>query len=216
MRIGVPNGYFADTTHDEVLDAVLATGTALEAAGMTVEPVDGHGLEAVRGVWMRVCCPEFAEAHPLLKDPTRRRLVAPSVVEWLELGESQTPGARALAVRARDAVAGWFQDRLRLFDALLIPTTPYAAPRADQSEVELGAAGVVEVNRIGPGWMTSSVNLAGLPALNLPAGRSAEGLPIGVSLVGRDREEGTLLRLAAMWEMASGYRGTWPDLPVSP
>jgi Asp-tRNA(Asn)/Glu-tRNA(Gln) amidotransferase A subunit family amidase len=215
-RIGVPGGYFAETAHDEVLAAVLVTGRALEAAGMTVEPVDGHGLEAVRGVWMRVCCPEFAEAHPLLKDPTRRRLVAPSVVEWLELGESQTPEARAQAMRDREGIARWFRDRLRAFDALLIPTTPYPAPQADQLEVELGTAGVAEVKRIGPGWMTSSVNLAGLPALTLPAGRSAGGLPVGVSLVGRDGEEGTLIRLAEMWEMASGYHPAWPELPVSP
>jgi aspartyl-tRNA(Asn)/glutamyl-tRNA(Gln) amidotransferase subunit A len=216
MRIGVPDGYFAGTVHDEVLATVLVTGRALEAAGMTVEPVDGHGLEAVRGVWIRVCCPEFSEAHPLLKDPDRRRLVAPSVVEWLELGDSQTPETRAQAMRDREGVARWYRDRLRAFDVLLIPTTPYPAPRADQLEVELGAAGVVDVNRIGPGWMTSSVNLAGLPALNLPAGRSAGGLPLGVSLVGRDGEEGTLLKLAEMWEMATGYQPTWPEPPVFP
>ncbi|MGH2681801.1 MAG: amidase family protein, partial [Actinomycetota bacterium] len=89
-------------------------------------------------------------------------------------------------------------------------TTPYPAPRADQTHVELGRAGSVEVDHVGPGWLTCSVNLAGLPAINLPAGRSSENLPIGVSLVAKAGGEETLFRLAALWASAIEYR---PELP---
>jgi Asp-tRNA(Asn)/Glu-tRNA(Gln) amidotransferase A subunit family amidase len=57
------------------------------------------------------------------------------------------------------------------------------------------------------------VNLAGLPAINLPAGRSSEGMPIGVSLVAKAGEEETLFRLAALWVGAAGYRATVPPAP---
>ena len=53
---------------------------------------------------------------------------------------------------------------------------------------------------VGPGWLPCVVNVAGLPAVNLPAGWSAEGMPIGVSLIGHDGAEKSLCELAALWE----------------
>ena len=69
------------------------------------------------------------------------------------------------------------------------------------------------MGEVGPGFISSSVNLAGLPALSLPAGRSSGGLPIGVSLVGRPDGEERLGAVAALWEAAGGYR---PERPVLP
>lgn len=216
LRVGVPDGFFADRVHDETLEAVRSAAAALGSAGVALEPGDGGGLDNVRAVWMSVCCAEFAVAHPLLKDPARRRQVAPQVLAWLDLGESQTDQLRANAHQERERIRRWFEDRLQGFDALLIPTTPYPAPRVDQEAVDLGQAGTVEVNDVGPGWITCSVNLAGLPAINLPAGRSSEGLPIGVSLVAKAGEEEALFRLAALWTSATGYRPELPPLQPSP
>jgi aspartyl-tRNA(Asn)/glutamyl-tRNA(Gln) amidotransferase subunit A len=214
LRIGMPDGFFVDRVHDQTLAAVRSAGVTLETAGAAVEPMDGSGLDAVRPLWMSVCSVEFAQAHPLLKDPERRKKVAPQVVAWLELGESQTEALRAKARQEREQVGRWFDDRLLGLDALLIPTTPYPALRADQETVDLGEAGTVEVGFVGPGWITCSVNLAGLPAINLPAGRSSEGLPIGVSLVAKSGEELTLLRLAGAWAASADYRVERPPLPA--
>ena len=157
-----------------------------------------------------MCTPEFADAHPLLKDPERRKLVSPQVVEWLEWGERITQNEREAAARRREEIRQWYLDRLGGLDALLIPTTPYPAPGAEQTTVNLGEGRPVEVSKVGPGFITSSVNLAGFPALNLPAGRSSEGMPIGVSLIGAVDGEATLFRLATLWEEATGYR---PERP---
>jgi aspartyl-tRNA(Asn)/glutamyl-tRNA(Gln) amidotransferase subunit A len=214
FRVAIPNGFFAERIHPEVLRAVSAAGLALESAAVAVEAVDGHGIEDARRVWMRVCTPEFVAAHPLLKDPGRRALVHPSVVEWLEEGERLTAEERQHAAVRRKEVARWFGRLLERFDALLVPTTPYPAPKANQEVVDLGPAGEVSVERVGPGWLTCSVNLAGLPALNLPTGRSSDGLPIGVSLVGKADDEQSLFRLAALWEESSGYRRVQPQPPA--
>src|SRR6266498_136916 len=213
FRVGIPDGFFADRVHDEVLEAVQNAGRALETAGAVVQPVDGSGLHGVRSLWMRVCCPEFAHAHPLLKDPERRRLVAPSVLEWLDLGERQTEQDQGESGKERERIRQWFRQRLDGLDALLIPTTPYPAPRADQTTVDLGSAGTVEVSHVGPGWLTCSVNLAGLPAINIPAGRSSEDMPIGVSLVAKPGEEDVHFGLAAAWAAAAGYGPVRPSLP---
>jgi len=214
FRVGIPDGYFADRVHHEVLGVVSSVASTLEGALVSVEPVDGRGIEDARRVWAQVCYPEFAQAHPSLRD--RRHLVDPSVVAWLEEGERLAPDELAKAAHRRRNISRWFRKRLKGVDALLIPTTPYPAPRHDQETVDLGPAGTIEVSRVGPGWLTCSVNLAGLPAINLPAGRSSEEVPIGASLVGRENEEGTLFRLAGLWEEASGYRAERPSLRSRP
>jgi aspartyl-tRNA(Asn)/glutamyl-tRNA(Gln) amidotransferase subunit A len=211
-RVGVPKGFFADRIHAEVAGAVEAAARILGAAGAEVAEVEGYGIEDARRVWNDVCWPEFAEAHPRL-DAERRTLVHPSVVAWLEGGETLSADRRAEASRRRQEIARWFGERLANVNALLIPTTPYPAPWADAERVDLGPAGTVEIDRVGPGWITCSVNLANLPAVNLPVAVSSEGLPIGVSLVGREDAEGTLIRLAREWEEAAGYRPRRPVLP---
>lgn len=213
FRVGVPEGFFTDRVHDRTLAAVRSVAATLQTAGAVVEPTEGSGLDSVRAVWMSVCSVEFAEAHPLLKDPERRRMVAPSVTAWLDLGESQTGQLRTRALEERKRIERWFADHLGPFDALLIPTTPYPAPRADEETVDLGEAGTVEVDHVGPGWVTCSVNLAGLPALNVPAGRSPQGTPIGASLVAKPGQEETLFGLTAAWAAAAGHR---PDHPSGP
>jgi aspartyl-tRNA(Asn)/glutamyl-tRNA(Gln) amidotransferase subunit A len=218
FRIALLDGFFVDVVHDDVTRVVLGTARVFEGRGdVAVEVRDGRGIEHARSVWMDVCTPEFADAHPALRDPSRRALVAEQPRHWLERGERMTPEQRAAAAVTRRAeIRRWYLERLDGVDALLIPTTPYPAPRADQDEVDLGRSRTVRVADVGPGWMTSSVNLAGLPALTIPAGRSSEGLPIGVSLVGPDDGEQTLLELASWWESAAGYRPTLPPLPTTP
>ncbi|MEQ8951565.1 amidase family protein, partial [Parvibaculum sp.] len=52
---------------------------------------------------------------------------------------------------------------------------------------------------------TVTVNLAGLPGISVPAGLSAEGLPLGLQLIGRTFDEETLLRAAYAIEQAAGF-----------
>jgi Asp-tRNA(Asn)/Glu-tRNA(Gln) amidotransferase A subunit family amidase len=210
-RIAVPGGVFTHRVHDNVLRAVDAAAVVFRGAGMKVEPVDGSGIDHARSVWMDVCTPEFREAHPALRGDLLD-LVAPSVREWLERGARISPEQRRVAARRREEVRAWFATILRDHDALLIPTTPYPAPRLQDDSVELGAAGRVDVHEVGPGYLTSSINLAGFPALNLPAARS-DGMPVGVSLVGPPGAEASLLELARAWRHASGYVPARPPLP---
>jgi Asp-tRNA(Asn)/Glu-tRNA(Gln) amidotransferase A subunit family amidase len=209
-RLGVPGGYFERNAHEETLEVVDATVRAFVELGARISRVDGEGIDDARRVWGQICFAEFAEAHP----SADRRLLDPSVAAWMTEGEGLTPEQRAGAETRRQEIAAWFRDRLEGRDALLVPTTAYPSFRMGDTEVDLGAGRTVEVTRIGPGWMTCPVNLAGLPAVTLPAGRSRAGLPIGVTLIGAEGGEGNLLRLAAQWEMASGYSPAMPPIPA--
>ncbi len=83
-------------------------------------------------------------------------------------------------------------------NAILTPATPSAAfaigekGRADPIEMYLNDV------------FTVTVNMAGLPGISVPAGLDAQGLPLGLQLIGRPFEEDTLFSLGAVIEQAAG------------
>jgi aspartyl-tRNA(Asn)/glutamyl-tRNA(Gln) amidotransferase subunit A len=84
-------------------------------------------------------------------------------------------------------------------DAILTPATPSAAFAIG----EKGRADPVEMylNDI----FTVTVNMAGLPGISVPGGLDAQGLPLGLQLVGRPFAEETLFALGAVIERAAGH-----------
>lgn len=87
-------------------------------------------------------------------------------------------------------------------DALLLPAVPFPAiPVAEIDEVYAPMA-----------TFTRGVNFLGLCGLSLPAGLSAEGLPLAIQLVGRPYAEALLLRLGQAFEQATPHAGRRPDL----
>ena len=84
-------------------------------------------------------------------------------------------------------------------DAILTPATPSAAfglgEKSGADPVEMYLNDV----------FTVTVNLAGLPAIALPAGLDRQGLPLGLQLIGRPWEEGDLLNVARSLEIAAGF-----------
>ena len=84
-------------------------------------------------------------------------------------------------------------------DAILTPATPSAAfglgEMADVDPVQMYLNDV----------FTVTVNLAGLPGIAVPAGLDAQGLPLGLQLIGRPWEEGDLLNHAYVLEQAAGF-----------
>jgi aspartyl-tRNA(Asn)/glutamyl-tRNA(Gln) amidotransferase subunit A len=89
-------------------------------------------------------------------------------------------------------------------DAILTPTTPSAAfgigekGRADPIEMYLNDV------------FTVTVNMAGLPGISVPSGLDAQGLPLGLQLIGRPFEEETLFALGSVIEQAAGHFQTQP------
>jgi aspartyl-tRNA(Asn)/glutamyl-tRNA(Gln) amidotransferase subunit A len=83
-------------------------------------------------------------------------------------------------------------------DAILAPATPSAAFGVG----EKGSADPIEMylNDV----FTVTVNMAGLPGIAVPGGLSADGLPLGLQLIGRPFDEETLFSLAHVVEQAAG------------
>ena len=56
------------------------------------------------------------------------------------------------------------------------------------------------------------MNMTGQPAASVPAGWTADGLPVGLQIVGRHLDDATVLRAAAAFEAARPWRDRWPAL----
>ena len=109
------------------------------------------------------------------------------------------------AQKVRRRIADDFDAAFLEVDALLTPTAPSAA-------FGLGERTDDPVSMYLNDVFTVTTNLAGLPGISLPAGLSSDGLPLGLQLIGRALDEGTLFSLAGAMEQAAGFKAkpeTW-------
>ncbi|PKP77406.1 MAG: Asp-tRNA(Asn)/Glu-tRNA(Gln) amidotransferase GatCAB subunit A [Alphaproteobacteria bacterium HGW-Alphaproteobacteria-3] len=102
------------------------------------------------------------------------------------------------AQKVRTLIARDFAEAFSEVDVLLTPTAPSAAFGIGEKTDDPLSMYLNDV-------FTVTVNLAGLPGISVPAGLSAEGLPLGLQLIGRTFDEETLLRAAFAIEEAAGF-----------
>ncbi|MAT87898.1 MAG: Asp-tRNA(Asn)/Glu-tRNA(Gln) amidotransferase GatCAB subunit A [Aestuariivita sp.] len=106
------------------------------------------------------------------------------------------------ARRVRTLIKKDFDDVFAIgVDAILTPATPSAAfALGDMAKMDPVQMYLNDV-------FTVTVNLAGLPAISVPAGLDAKGLPLGLQLIGKPWEEGDLLNMACALEKSVGFVG---------
>jgi aspartyl-tRNA(Asn)/glutamyl-tRNA(Gln) amidotransferase subunit A len=102
------------------------------------------------------------------------------------------------AQRVRALIARDFTEAFKKVDVLLTPTAPSAAFAAGEKSSDPIAMYLNDV-------LTVPASLAGLPAISVPAGLNAEGLPLGLQLIGRAFDEETVFRAAAVLEEAAAF-----------
>ena len=131
-----------------------------------------------------------------------KRDMDPWIVRRFESGRafSDRRLQEAHAQRARDQSA--FYRWIRPYDGLLSPTCPMAAPPL--SEIEEAASPLSRLTR--------AANYLDLPAITAPCGLTPDGLPAGLQIVGKPRDEAGVVALGAAFERVSGWNGRQPDL----
>ena len=106
------------------------------------------------------------------------------------------------AQKVRRLIRDDFLKAFEKCDVILTPTTPTPAfPIGDKSMQENPLT--MWLNDV----FTVSVNLAGLPAMSLPAGLSENGLPLGLQLIGKAFDEGTIFKVADALEKDVAFKG---------
>ena len=109
------------------------------------------------------------------------------------------------AQKVRTLIAGDFRRAFETVDVLLTPTAPSAAFAIGEKMDDPIAMYLNDV-------FTVPASLAGLPAISVPAGLSAGGLPLGLQLIGRPFDEETVLGAAHALEAAAGFDARPPPV----
>lgn len=217
MRLGglhvgrVADGHYSELIHAEVRAALDHVAEVVAAAGARLVTVALAGMDDASRVWADIAWTELTSSYPELD----LAHVGRQIVEHYRYGQ-RLPAARRTRARARAfGIRDSFLTALRQVDALLLPCTPYPAPRFTDGEIEVGEGQFMNVFSGGPIWFTCPVNIAGLPSLALPGGFTRDGLPVGVQLVGRPGGEWTLLRLGSAFQARTTYHRRTPSLPIT-
>jgi len=208
VRAAVPEAHFFDELSPDVEAAVRAAIAVVEKLGVRVGRVKLPDVSSLsRECSTPIVAAEAATEHArLLRE--RRDEVQPVVYARASAGFSVSAVEYLQAQRlrerfAREFVATAFADA----DVLLMPTIPEPAP-----PYAVAKAGTVNeiVARMGRfSRLTRPLNAAGVPALSVPCGFSADGRPLALQIVGRPFDEATVLRVARAYERATD----WSRLP---
>lgn len=200
LRVGVLVDELGDRRLQRgVRDALLNAVSRLREAGIELVELDAAPLRALHETFGPIILHEaWNELQPLLhKDPGH---FSPDTERLLRAGEQVDDASyqSALAERARMMPAA--DALLDRADVLLGPVVAFTAPAS--TPVLDSPDGEVE------GLFTESANLTGQPAISLPCGHDAAGLPVGLQLAGRRGADAELLAAAAVVEraLADGLR----------
>jgi aspartyl-tRNA(Asn)/glutamyl-tRNA(Gln) amidotransferase subunit A len=220
LRIGVPREYRVDGMPREI-DELWTRGVDwLRDAGCEIVEVSlPHTKYALPAYYIiapaeassnlarydgmrygaRVEGPTLADVYQLTRaagfgDEVKRRVMIGAYV--LSAGYYDAYYLKALKVRRR--IADDFTQAFEKVDALLTPTAPSAAFGLGENAADPIAMYLNDI-------FTVTVNLAGLPGISVPGGLDAQGLPLGLQLIGRALDEGTLFSLAGAVEKAAAF-----------
>jgi amidase len=194
------------TVHPEVLAAYDDTSRLLESLGHDVEDVDLPFPAWVVGLFETVWT-VLSTLMPV--DPARESELQPLTRHLRERGRSVDGSTFALAAIGLQVIARQVVVAASAYDVLLSPTLAQPPLPVGAIRDETDPAGDFENNkRFTP--FTALYNLTGQPAVSLPLGWTAEGLPIGMMLAGRPAGDAALLAVAAQVEDAAPWHHRRP------
>ena len=228
LRIGVPKEYFGEGISPEVAESVMAAVRLLEKEGASVQEVSLPStvyalsayyvissaeassnlarMDGVRYGYRAQNCDTIDELFERSRtegfgDEVKRRIMLGTNV--LSSGYYNAYYKRAKLLQQR--IVGEFTDVLSTCDVLIAPTAPTPAIRIGENHDDPLKMYAMDI-------CTVTVNIAGLPAISVPSGKSASGLPIGMQIIGGRFGEETILRTAYHYQQAVGGFGPLPQL----
>jgi len=195
LRVGVPRSFFFDRLDKGVITAVSRSLTAMERAGALVGDIRTPDFAEIN-----VAAPfvQFAEFASLYVQQHDRSIIGADVWALLEQGRMVAGHEYVNAQRLRTVFRREMDALWQKVDLLVTPTTPIAAPSADQ--VDVTVAGVEETVRMASTRLVRGFNYLGEPALSMPCGKTANGMPVGLQLVGAPFTEARVLQVSKTLE----------------
>ncbi|HET7343028.1 MAG TPA: Asp-tRNA(Asn)/Glu-tRNA(Gln) amidotransferase subunit GatA [Methylomirabilota bacterium] len=227
LTVGVPDEYFGSGLDPEIERAVRAAIDVLRELGAGVERVSLPTTEYGVATYYLVA-PAEASSNLARYDGVKYGLRVPGGKDLIEMVSRTRAagfgaevkrrimlGTYALSAGYYDAYYGQaqkvrtlvrrdFEAAFARVDVLAAPTTPSVAFRHGEKADPLA----MYMNDV----YTIPASMTGLPAISVPCGFNAAGLPIGLQLIGRTLDEATLLRVAHAYEQATPWHDRRPNV----
>lgn len=224
MKIGIPRDYFTEGLDPQVAEAVRGAAKVLASQGAVVEEFDlgmvgyaipayytiataeaSSNLERFDGIKYGYRTAEYTDLHNMYKKSrsegfgaeVKRRIMLGSFV----LSSGYYDAYYLKALRTKALIKKAFDEAFAKYDVILSPAAPTTAPKIGTSLQDPLKMYLGDI-------YTISANLAGLPGICLPCGCDAQGLPIGVQLLGDCFAEEKIIRAAYTYEQMSDGAAT--------
>jgi amidase len=202
LRIGVLESDALDKVDAETASALQKAANDLAAQGHVLEPLRLQGLARVIELWWFFFGPAIAHLFQASVAGHEDKL-SPIFRQYLQFAEAPvTLDALLSACAERDVLRAKILQQMRDVHILLSPVSTTAAFRHGEGTWRPGAKQCYRDTMRFSQWL----NLTGFPGASVPVGVSAEGLPIGVQVIGRPYEEELVLAVA---EQIENGRGPW-------
>jgi aspartyl-tRNA(Asn)/glutamyl-tRNA(Gln) amidotransferase subunit A len=226
MKIGIPREAIGAGLQREVNDAVLAAARVLEQAGASLIEVSLPTIEYAVPTYY-ILAPSEASANLARYDGVKYglRVRTPDIHSMYTRTRGEGFGAevkRRIMLGTYALSAGFYEgfflkaQQVRTLvrkdftvafgsvDLVLMPVAPTVAFKLGEKAHDPLQMYLTDI-------YTIPVNLAGLPGISVPCG-SADGLPIGLQLIGKPFDEATVLRAAHTYEEATDWHTRRPPL----
>lgn len=225
MKIALPQEFFAEGIDDEIRASVLKAADEYKAMGAEIVDCKMPSLKYAVPAYYLLACAEAASnlsrydgikyGHRTVKADSYEELVTKSRSEGFgdEVKRRILLGNYALssgyydayyrkALALRQLIREEYNAIFEKCDVILTPTTPTVAytPEKTSDPVQMYQADICTV----------TVNIAGLPAVSTPCGYDKNGMPIGMSVIGKKFDEATVLQVSDAFEQ--GFTPVMPKL----
>ena len=216
LRVGwIRDAFNGVAVHPEVTRVLEQTALLCEELGHRVE----EARAPLAPEQVRDCANLIFSAHVHAQLEARRRVLARDLkpgdvshVTWkmASIGARASAGDYAAAVEHMHYIGRRMGEFCSGYDLLLCPTL--AAPPPRLGMIDMGSEDTRRYMEITSHYtaFTQLFNVTGMPAISLPLGRSADGLPIGMQLAAPQGGEALLFELAAQLERARPWTGLAP------
>ena len=216
LRIGIARQFFKDNLNAEIKSAIMQAVDDLKSLGAEVVDVDLPSLDASLATYYILSSAEAASnlarfdgvkygvradnysdiADLYFKSRTqgfgkevKRRIMLGNYV----LSSGYYDAFYRKAKRVQKVIRQEFLDVFKKCDVLFCPTTPTTAFKLGEKSNDPVAMYLSDI-------FTVPVNIAGVPALNIPCGKASDGMPIGLQIIGKHFDEATIYRVAQAYE----------------
>ena len=220
MRIGVPKEYLGEGVDEQVKQALSKTIALLVKNGVKIEFFSLGMVDYVVPAYYIIACAEASanlerfdgvkygyrrskdnELHDMYKQSrtkgfgkeVRKRILLGSFV----LSSGYYDAYYLKALKAKALIKKSFDEAFTKFDGILAPAYPSAPPKIGTSLSESLQMYLSDI-------YTVAINLAGLPAISVPAEIDKNGLPVGIQLIGDCFMEDKIFKIAAAFEQMRG------------